>query len=84
LDDRDVRIEGRHDVHVVVRVERRGESTDVGVHVRQVALVVRPERHEREVRRAREVPGDHAEVAVLLDLQGRGIRAFDPPADGME
>ena len=72
VDDRDVRLERRHRVDLAVAV-RRLDLADQRVRLRQVGLEVAPERVERQVRGARRVPPDHAEVAVLLELEARQL-----------
>ncbi len=87
VDDRHVGPERRDREHLPVAVRRR-ELADQRVGHRQVGLEVAPERKERQVRRARRVPGDHPEMAVLLELRadaelGDGGR-LDPPADRVQ
>ena len=86
VDDRHVGVERRDRVDRLVGVGRR-DRADQRVRLRQVGLEVRAQGHERQVRRAGRVSGDHAEVAVLLDLERRPLpdrRRLDPPPDRVQ
>ena len=68
VDDRDVRPQGRDDVDLVVAIRGR-KRADERVRDREVGRVIRPQREEGESHRAGRIAPDHAEVAVLLELE---------------
>ena len=80
VDDRHIGLQGRDRIDGSVAIGRR-DRPDEGIRRRQVGLEIAPQRVERQVRRARRVPPDHPEVAVLLDLERRRIGGLDPPPD---
>ena len=77
VDDRDVRLEGRDRVDRSVAVGRL-DRPDERVGSRQIGALVGAEREEGQVHGAGGVAGDHAEVAVLLQLEAAAVSPRSP------
>ena len=88
MHDRDVRSQRRHGVDWAVAVGGLDQANE-RVGFRQVGLEVAAEREEGQPRGTGRVSPDHAEVAVLLELEWRfpaasQLLGFDPAPDRVE
>ncbi len=83
VNDGDVRVQRRHDVHGALPVGIVDEPNS-GIEPRKVASGIGAQRKEREARGARLIAADHSVVAVLLDLEGHRIVVLDTASQLVE